>query len=412
MAAGGPVSDGAARGWPSTLDVEALLAGGWQPTPFREFVVKIHSRCDLACDYCYMYEMADQSWRQQPLRMSRAVLGQAAQRIAEHAEADGLAKVTVVLHGGEPLLAGPDLITYAAAAIRSAVPGVHTRVDRGSRPTPSGWITRYLRLFSRLGIRVGVSLDGDRAGQDRHRRRRGGQGSHAEVSEALRRISSGEFRHLFSGLLCTIDIRNDPLATDEARLAFQPPTIDFLLPHGNWTSPPPGRQPGTADTPYASWLIPVFDRWYRSPGRPAGHPAVHGNPAHAARRGLGHRSGRPVPRRCLVIETDGSIEGEDGPKSAYPGAPVTGLHISRNRFDEALLLPSVAARQIGVRALCEVCRSCPVHWVCGGGLDAHRYRSGTGFANPSVYSPDLFRLISHIQHIVEADVASWRARRP
>ena len=411
MAAGGPVSDGAARGWPSTLDVEALLAGGWQPTPFREFVVKIHSRCDLACDYCYMYEMADQSWRQQPLRMSRAVLGQAAQRIAEHAEAHGLAKVTVVLHGGEPLLAGPDLITYAAAAIRSAVP-VHTRVDLRIQTNAVRLDYAYLRLFSRLGIRVGVSLDGDRAGQDRHRRRRGGQGSHAEVSEALRRISSGEFRHLFSGLLCTIDIRNDPLATYEALLAFQPPTIDFLLPHGNWTSPPPGRRPGTADTPYASWLIPVFDRWYRSPGRPASirlfaeilHMLLGGASATEA-VGLS-------PVAVLVIETDGSIEGEDVLKSAYPGAPVTGLHISRNRFDEALLLPSVAARQIGVRALCEVCRSCPVHRVCGGGLYAHRYRSGTGFANPSVYSPDLFRLISHIQHIVEADVASWRARRP
>jgi hypothetical protein len=28
-----------------------------------QFSVKIHSRCDLSCVYCYMYEMADQSWR-------------------------------------------------------------------------------------------------------------------------------------------------------------------------------------------------------------------------------------------------------------------------------------------------------------------------------------------------------------
>ena len=38
--------------------------------PFREFVVKIHSRCDLACDYCYMYELADQTWRDRPRKMS------------------------------------------------------------------------------------------------------------------------------------------------------------------------------------------------------------------------------------------------------------------------------------------------------------------------------------------------------
>jgi uncharacterized protein len=46
--------------WPLTLDVPALMATGWKPIPFREFVIKIHSRCDLSCDYCYMYEMVDQ----------------------------------------------------------------------------------------------------------------------------------------------------------------------------------------------------------------------------------------------------------------------------------------------------------------------------------------------------------------
>jgi uncharacterized protein len=54
---------GAGFEWPATLDVVALRAEGWAPVPFQEFIVKIHSRCDLACDYCYMYEMADQSWR-------------------------------------------------------------------------------------------------------------------------------------------------------------------------------------------------------------------------------------------------------------------------------------------------------------------------------------------------------------
>jgi tetratricopeptide (TPR) repeat protein len=37
-----------------------LTAGTWQPTPLREFILKIHSRCDLSCHYCYMYQMADQ----------------------------------------------------------------------------------------------------------------------------------------------------------------------------------------------------------------------------------------------------------------------------------------------------------------------------------------------------------------
>src|SRR5689334_5258923 len=77
----GPVSG---LEWPSTLDVPALLASGWNPVPFREFIVKVHSRCDLSCDYCYMYEMADQSWRDRPRRMSDEIAAWTATRIGDH----------------------------------------------------------------------------------------------------------------------------------------------------------------------------------------------------------------------------------------------------------------------------------------------------------------------------------------
>src|ERR671917_2662710 len=98
-----PTLPGPEPEWPSTLDVHALLADGWKPTPFREFVLKIHSRCDLACDYCYMYELADQTWRLRPRRMPRTIAEQTATRIAEHIHAHRLTRATIILHGGEPL---------------------------------------------------------------------------------------------------------------------------------------------------------------------------------------------------------------------------------------------------------------------------------------------------------------------
>src|SRR5689334_23669131 len=101
--------------WPLLdLDVAAVRAAGSKPIPFRQFIMKIHSRCNLACSYCYVYEMADQAWRQLPGRMSRAVAAQAVRRIGEHARQHGLPSIDVILHGGEPLLAGPEWLTWLA----------------------------------------------------------------------------------------------------------------------------------------------------------------------------------------------------------------------------------------------------------------------------------------------------------
>src|SRR4051794_1000945 len=52
---------------PGEVDIDA------DPRPFVHFVVKVASRCNIKCSYCYMYEHADQSWRTQPQFMSDAV---------------------------------------------------------------------------------------------------------------------------------------------------------------------------------------------------------------------------------------------------------------------------------------------------------------------------------------------------
>lgn len=398
----------AGKEWPATLSVDALLAAGWRPLPFREFVLKVHSRCDLSCDYCYMYQMADHSWRSQPIRMSSGVAELAATRIAEHAHAHSLHEISIMLHGGEPLLAGPDLIGHIIGKVRGAV-GANTTVRPFVQTNGARLDEEYLALFGRLGVRVGVSLDGGRDAQDRHRRYAGGRGSYPAVATGLRLLAGERFRHLFSGLLCVIDVSNDPLDVYAALLEFGPPRVDFLLPHGTWDSPPPNRAVDDLATPYADWLIEIFDRWYDKPDTQVRLfdqiiRLLLGRQASTESVGL-------APAQFVIIETDGAISQVDTLKATFHGAAETGLHVASDRFDDALLLPEIVARQIGYDALAAKCQSCRIWRVCGGGMYAHRYRSGTGFANPSVYCPDLLRLIGHIRDRVSADVLERRMRR-
>lgn len=395
--------------WPETLDVQSLLGRGWRPTPFREFILKVHSRCNLACDYCYMYEMADQSWRGQPRRMARPTVDWTARRIAEHARAKLLDRVDVTLHGGEPLLAGVEHLRYTIETVRDAcAPDVDVRFNiqtNGVLLDPP-----FLDLFDEYDVHIGVSLDGDEEGHDRHRRTANGHGSFHAVRDGLLRLGAERYRHLFSGLLSTIDLNNDPEKTYEAMLEFEPRSISFLLPHGNWDAPPPGRLPDTS-TPYGDWLVTIFDRWYGSPEK----RTVVRLFEDVLRLLLGRRStGEAVglsPVAIVVVETNGQIEQVDTLKSAYEGAAGTALHVSRDPFEAALMHPSIAARQIRELALAGECRECRLRKVCGAGHYSHRYRSGTGFRNPSVYCHDLQRLITHIHGVVSRDIADIRARR-
>ncbi|MEU6190505.1 FxsB family cyclophane-forming radical SAM/SPASM peptide maturase [Nocardia sp. NPDC047038] len=392
--------------WPAIgLDVEGLRRRGWEPLPFTEFVVKIHSRCNLACDYCYVYEMADQSWRDQPKTMSRKVFDEALQMIADHARRFQLPAVDLVFHGGEPLLVGHRDLEYFARSARESLEPI-TEVRLGVQTNGVLLDLEFLRICARWNVRVGVSLDGDESGNDRHRRDRRGAGSYTRVAAGITQLTADENRHLFAGLLCTIDVANDPVRTYEALLACRPPAVDFLLPHGTWTTPPPARTADHTATPYADWLISVFDRWFRAPELETRVrifddiiDLLLGGSVTSELLGL-------APIQLAVIETDGTLEQVDELKSAFAGATKLRTANVGNPLDLALLEPAIVARQIGADALSETCRACSIHSVCGGGHYVHRYRADNGFRNPSVYCADLTKLIHHIGARVRTDLAA------
>lgn len=369
--------------------------------PFRQFILKLHARCNLSCDYCYMYRTGDQSWRSRPRVMSPAVVHQTAQRIAEHVSDHDLTRVEVALHGGEPLLAGPAALAGVATELRQTLPS-GVALDLVVQTNGVLLDETFLDVLSAHGIRIGVSFDGTRETHDRHRRHGNGRGSYTQTAHALQLLTRR--RELFAGMLCVIDLEEDPLATYESLLSFDPPKVDFLLPHGNWSTPPPHRSPGTRDAPYGQWLSTVFDRWYgvRSQETEVRLFAEIMNLLLGGQSQIESVGLSPVA--LITVNTDGSLEQVDSLRSAYPGAAETSLNVQTNPFDDALQHPAVLERQLGMAALSESCLRCEIRGVCGGGHYAHRYRRGSGFHNPSVYCPDLTRLIKHIAARLDADM--------
>lgn len=395
-------------GGPRTAD-RAVPSPPPGPFPLRQFIVKTHSRCNLACDYCYLYAGPDHGWRGRPRTPGPAVTRRTAERIAEHAAAHGLSDIAVVLHGGEPLLAGADRLAADIDLIRALVPNgcrVHASVQ-----TNGTLLTRdRIRRLHAAGIRIGVSLDGGLPAHNTARVDHAGRPAWPAAAAGLRLLADTA-PEAYAGVLCVVDVRQDPAAVYGSLLDLRPPAIDLLLPHGNWTAPPPGL-PAPADdpAPYGRWLTTVFDLWWHADRRRTRIRLFEecvalllGVPAATERLGL-------QPFTAVVVETDGTIEQVDSLKSAYEGAAATGMDVFRNSFDDALAHPGVAARQSGLAALSATCRACELVTVCGGGHYAHRYRAPTGFGHPSVYCADLAHLVRHTAARLTEAAASGHAR--
>jgi uncharacterized protein len=363
--------------------------------PMRQLILKIHSRCNLSCDYCYVYESVDQSWRGRPTTMSAATVGQVAQRIDEHARAHDIRDLQVVLHGGEPLLAGHDGVAAALSAIRGAFPATRFSMQTNGILLDE----RFLAMFHEYGVRVGVSVDGDRAATDRHRRYANGRGSYDRIAAGIALLMRPEHAGIYGGLLCTIDVDNDPDEVFDGLLAFRPPRVDLLMPHGNWTTPPPHHDRPLA---HAEWLIRVFDRWYDH------RPVATNTGIRLFESIMARLFGLPSATETIggetpgiiTVETDGSYEQSDALKTTVEGGPATGLGVAAQSLDDVLDHLAVAAPY----RLSATCTACPVVRVCGGGLRAHRYSAEAGFDNPSVYCQDLLALITHIGDRVRADL--------
>jgi uncharacterized protein len=372
---------------------------------FDTFLCKIASRCNLNCSYCYMYHLADQSWLRRPRFMSETTVGDFARRLAEYAIQLQLPRATVLLHGGEPLLAGKERLSAFVGRVKDEMSSAPScRVEFAMQTNGTLLDRDWLRVLSDLDVTFGISLDGGRSANDRCRLDHAGASSYDRVREALDLVAcTEEGRRQFRGLLAVIDLRNDPLETFEALRSLNPPRLDFLFPDATHDAQPFRPASGETSAAYGEWLVRIFDVWFENPGTTRMRlfenilDLVLGG--HSQTEGVGE--GR---FNLLTIETDGEIEDVDIFKSAFHGAASLTIlghatpNVSTHSFYEVSRTPTARDRQRlhSNAGLCDVCRQCPVGRICGGGIASHRFSVTRGFDNPSVYCRDLYRLITHV----------------
>lgn len=370
--------------------------------PFHTFLLKIASRCNLNCNYCYIYKSPDDSWKQRPRLMSLETILQIANRIEEHVDTHKLQNISIVFHGGEPLLAGASLLDEYATILTD---NIAAQINFAVQTNATLLTPEILDVLAKHNVKIGISLDGTKEINDQNRLYHNGESSFADVLNAVSLIRSRpSWQSSFGGFLSVINVNDSPKEVYDFFTSIGANSIDLLLPDCHYECPPYRPSDDVRSEAYGKWLACFYDIW------------VNGSSCMEIRYleeiialCIGESStleaiGAPAVD-IIVIETDGAIEPVDTLKMVGRSATDIGLNVFTSSFDNALQHPAIFSRMLGSDALCHTCQECDDLAYCGGGYVPHRFSNNNGFLNPSVYCNDIRFLVKHIQNSLQNSLA-------
>jgi len=328
----------------------------------------------------------------QPLVMDRAVVDAAAHSIAGYCARFHQPHALIVFAGEEPTLAGPDWFRHAMKVFRGQMPSgcatTFTLQSDGKRLDKD-----WLDLCVELGISLTIMLDSRGPAHENGFVNTRAAGASVDALAAIERIRRhDEMGTLLGRVLCVVNPSDDGAALYRHFRSLGTTVMDFVLPiEANWDHPPAGF---TSPTPYADYLIPVFDEWWNE-----NHPDVRiaffdsllrsmvGSRVHSDSLGAD-------PLTTVVVGCNGSIEPVDS--LCGNDAKQADLNVASHSIECIFQQPTFQKALAGQESLCQTCRKCEIRDVCGGGYLPSRFSQWNGFDNPSIYCADLSKLVRHV----------------
>lgn len=133
-----------------------------------QVVFKIVERCNINCTYCYYFNMGDSSALERPPVVSVDSATQIASWLTDGCRELQVQQVAISFHGGEPMMLNPNKF---AAICNSFTERLHPIVGLSFNIQTNGTILtdEWLSALCTHRVHVGVSIDGDRAANDRFR---------------------------------------------------------------------------------------------------------------------------------------------------------------------------------------------------------------------------------------------------
>jgi uncharacterized protein len=351
---------------------------------FTFVLVKLASRCNIKCTYCYWFR--DAEVYNKPAVLTRDSEDAFCVRLEEHIREFKLQHFLLVFHGGEPLLFPKRRFDPMLKKLRDIEQRTGCVIERGV--TTNGILIDedWVELFKTHDVSVTVSLDGPPEINDKYRVDFDGRGTLAQTLAGIACLRAGGIEPAL------ISVCNP--ATDPTRvLAYVVNDIgmkefDILPPDATHADNPP---------PIADYFIKLFDAWFdeyagqgvRIATLDAMIRGLVGQMSLSDTIGLG-------PVETVTLMADGSLEPLDVLRIAGDGSTASKINVRGNAIKDVRNDPVWREAYEASTHLCDTCLKCEYLDACGGGHLAQRWSTERRFDNPSVYCESWKRIFAHI----------------
>jgi uncharacterized protein len=351
---------------------------------FTFLLVKLASRCNINCTYCYWFR--DAEVYKKPAVLTIEAEDAFCDSLEEHIVNFELEQFAIVFHGGEPLLFPKHRFVKLQEKLLAIEERTGCAIGRGLCSNGILIDAEWTDIFKKYGVDVTVSIDGPAEIHDKYRVGFKGEGTHADTLTGIAALRAAGME---PGVIVVCNPASDPekilsFVVDELGIK----NFDVLPPDATHADNPP---------PIHDYFIKLFDAWFdkyaaqgvRISTLDAMIQGLLGNVSAADTIGLG-------PIDTVTLMTDGTLEPLDVLRIMGNGSTKSDASVFANALQD--VQDDVRWRDAFDASMhvCDTCQACEYLDACGGGHLAQRWSPARKFDNPSVYCESWKKIFGHL----------------
>ncbi|MDR1544300.1 MAG: radical SAM protein [Prevotellaceae bacterium] len=366
----------------------------------NQIVIKVTSKCNLNCKYCFVYNQGNENYKFEPNFISEKIITQIFQKIENYCVKNPkIQYFYIVFHGGEPLLTGKNFYINAVKLANEIVKSVELKliVQTNGTLLDNSWA----ELFKKLNITCGISLDGTEHANRFRIFKHNNKPAYQDIIKGIKTLNDIVG---YCGVLSVINPLEPPKLVYENLKNLNINFVDFLIPDVNYETFE------ETNSLVGNWLKEMFDIWYKDKSQNRIEVRFFDTviKLFLGDAIVGDETVGRNTNSVITIKTNGNMESVDSLNICNLPKNTTSYNIIDNQipdiFNDINYMQYYNAHQNAI--LCKKCNECILKDVCGGGQLCHRYSIENGFNNPSVYCYQMFDFFAHVQNRLIDDLPS------